>query len=152
MLDCKFALNGKEMSEFKIGASAWRAFTGQGSERNKRKFMCATPASPIPPGSYYIVDRPSSGALAGLKDGANAQGLGFALYADDGRIEDETMRDLIARGNYRLHPAGEVGSGMGCIKIHDKGQYQFIAKMLRNAIASPIPGSTMQAYGKLTVV
>ncbi len=40
MLNCSFKLNGKALSEVKIGASGWPAFSGLGSHVNKREFQC----------------------------------------------------------------------------------------------------------------
>jgi len=63
MIDCKFELNGKPMSIFWCGATRFPAFSGLGKHVNKRISACILNQGPIPPGTYYIIDRQSGGLL-----------------------------------------------------------------------------------------
>jgi hypothetical protein len=115
MFECSFELNGKPMSDFKIGTMSFPAFSGLGQNANKRPLACVKGAGPIPPGMYFIVDREHGGRLGWLRDLFNEHGEWFALYADDGQIDDEIFYDQVKRGNFRLHPKGSLGRSEGCI-------------------------------------
>ncbi|WP_217999668.1 tlde1 domain-containing protein [Thauera butanivorans] len=56
------------MSSFVLGASAFPAFSGLGSQMNQRVAACIQSRGPIPPGEYFIVDRESGGRLGWLRD------------------------------------------------------------------------------------
>lgn len=68
MRQCSFELNGKPMSTFKLGASSFPAFSGLDDYVNKRALACTLNLGAIPPGRYYILDRPSGGRLGWLWD------------------------------------------------------------------------------------
>ncbi len=71
MHECSFELNDKPMSAFRMGL--------------------------IPPGIDYIFDRPSGGLLGPLQDLFNDHSYWFALYAIDGKIDDETYCNKVKR-------------------------------------------------------
>lgn len=66
MFNCKFELNNQPMSVFQILTASYPAFSGLGREINKRSSACLQNVGPIPPGTYYIVDRESGGVLGPL--------------------------------------------------------------------------------------
>jgi Protein of unknown function (DUF2778) len=68
MIEASFKLNDKDLSELKMGASSWPAFSGFGSNRNKRSLMCSPNAGAIPLGRYYILTRQSGGTLGKFRD------------------------------------------------------------------------------------
>ena len=75
----------------------------------------------------------------------------FALYAIDGKIDDETYCEKVKRGEFRLHPKGSRGISLGCITIDNPKDFQFLRTILTNAKPSAVPGSTLRAYGKVRV-
>lgn len=85
-----FKLNDKPMSALVGGASAFPAFSGLGSHVNRRISACLANVGPIPPGSYYIFDRESGGRLGWWRDLFSGRSDWFALYADDGKVDDHT--------------------------------------------------------------
>ncbi|HGL4259696.1 DUF2778 domain-containing protein [Burkholderia dolosa] len=103
---CTFELNDKPISRFEIAGRAFPAFSGAGPHANKRTFMCVPDLGPLPVGTYYIVDRKSGGWLGTLRDSIAGNSEWFALYADDGRVDDETFCDDVKRGRFRLHAGG----------------------------------------------
>ncbi|WP_179747145.1 DUF2778 domain-containing protein [Paraburkholderia bryophila] len=80
-------------------------------------------AGPIPKGRYYIIGRQSGGRLGWLWDWAKDKASHvqhdqwFALYRNDGVIDDYTFVHGVRRGNFRLHPDGRFGISEGCIAI-----------------------------------
>lgn len=151
MFECSFELNGKPMSYFKIGAMSFPAFSGLGQNANKLPLVCVKGAGPIPPGKYFIVDREHGGRLGWLRDLFNEHGEWFALYADDGQIDDEMFCDQVKRGNFRLHPKGPLGRSEGCITINELSHFHQIRAILRGKPPEAIPGSALKAYGMVTV-
>ena len=127
---CSFELNGKPMSAFKMGASSFPAFSGLDSYVNKRGLACTPDLGAIPPGRYYILDRPSGGRLGWFRDLSSGKTDWFALYAIDGNIDDETWCDKVKRGQFRLHPKGFRGVSKGCIVLDREADFQLLRARL----------------------
>jgi len=151
MYQCNFELNNKPMSAFSIGLRAFKAFSGLDPYVNKRMAACTPRIGPIPPGTYYIVDRQSGGFLGRLYDMFGQRGNWFALYANDGRIDDETYCNEVKRGNFRLHPKVGRGISKGCITIDRQSDFNVFLAMIRGTPRQAIPASTLAAYGKVLV-
>lgn len=151
MFDCTFELNNQPMSAFKVGAVSFPAFSGLRNHVNKRQSACLVALGPIPPGSYYILDRQTGGRLGAIWDQIYRRQGWFALYADDGRVDDETFCDQITRGQFRLHPKGPAGRSEGCIVIDDPVDFHRLRALLSCHRPQPIPNSNLSAYGKVTV-
>lgn len=151
MIDCGFALNGKPMSTFKCGAMTYSAFSGLGPHANRREFSCYEGVGPIPPGTYYIFDRQSGGLMGSLRDMLNGHGEWFALYAVDGRIDDETFCNQVKRGRFRLHPKGTSGISQGCITLENKSEYQKLRAFFLSFPPVAVPGVALKAYGRVIV-
>ena len=151
MIDCSFELNGKPMSVLKCGAMSFPAFSGLGAHANRREFACNVGVGPIPPGTYYIFDRQSGGLFGALRDLLNGHGEWFALYAVDGKNDDETFCNEVKRGNFRLHPKGTAGISQGCITLDNRVDYQRLFTFLKTSAPVAVPGSTLQAYGRVIV-
>lgn len=151
MIDCVFELNGEPMSRLKCGASSFAAFSGFGSRTNRREFACRAGIGPIPPGVYYILDRQSGGLLGPLRDMFNDRRHWFALYANDGKVDDHTYCNMVRRGNFRLHPKGPLGISEGCITIETQAEFQRLRPMLRSSAQVAIPGTDLKAYGRIFV-
>ncbi len=151
MKDCSFELNGKPMSSFKIGATAFPAFSGLGKHINRRQSACLPNQGPIPPGEYFILDRESGGRFGWLRDFIRRKGDWFALYANDGKIDDYTWCEQVKRGEFRLHPKTGSGISEGCIVIERMQDFQFLSSILRNGEPSMVEGTDIKAWGKVVV-
>lgn len=64
---------------------------------------------------------------------------------------DETLCNEIKRGSFRLHPKGQLGISEGCITIENRNDFQRIRSILKNATTQTVPGTDLQAYGKVVV-
>lgn len=151
MIDWTFELNDKPMSTFKTGVISFPAFSGIDQHVNRRISACMSGVGPIPPGTYYIFDRQSGGMTESLRNLFNDKTNWFALYAADGKIDDETYCNKVKRGAFRLHPKGSAGISRGCITIENIGDFHHISAMLRGACQAEVPGSKLKAYGKVIV-
>lgn len=151
MYQCSFELNDKPMSIFKIGAQQFAAFSGLAPYVNKRIAVCTPSLGPIPPGTYYIVDRESGGFFGWLYDMFGQRGDWFALYANDGKIDDETYCNEVKRGSFRLHQKVGRGISKGCITIDRQSDFNLIRALLKGSLREEIPGSEFKAYGKVCV-
>lgn len=151
MFQCSFTLNRQPMSRFQIAALSVPAYSGRGRNINQRSAACIPGLGPIPPGEYYIFDRQSGGRLEWFKNLINDQRDWFALYAIDGKIDDETYCDRVNRGQFRLHPKGPRGISEGCITVDALGEFQLISTILRSIRPATVSGTQLKAYGKVVV-
>ena len=150
MIDCTFELNNEPMSKFKCYGFAFPAFSGSKNYVNKRSAACVAGVGPIPPRTYYIVDRESGGRLAALRDLWHGRTDWFALYADDGIIDDVTFCDKVARGEFRLHSKGMLGISKGCIAINEKIDFYRLRDIFKSTNKIEVEGSVgLFAYGKV---
>jgi len=136
---CTFILNGKPMSTFNCNGALYNAFSGLNNKINKRDYVCEAGEGAIPPGTYFIVERQTGGRLGWLYDAFGGQDEWFALYANDGSIDDQTFCNKVRRGEFRLHPKGPRGISQGCITIERKVDFMAIRNTLINAKRIPIP-------------
>ncbi|MBB5426463.1 hypothetical protein HDG40_004637 [Paraburkholderia sp. JPY158] len=76
----------------------------------------------------------------------------FALYRDDGSIDDFTWVNGVKRGHFRLHPAGGEGASLGCITLPSRADFLVIRNSLLNTstILTGRPG--LRAYGTIEVI
>ncbi|HEY2024030.1 DUF2778 domain-containing protein [Paraburkholderia sp.] len=148
MHHCTFELNEEPISTFEITGFSFPAFSGIGNHINKKLYSCLPDLGAISPGTYYIVDRQSGGRLGWLWDRVLRHQDWFALYAADGRIDDETFCANVRRGNFRLH-SGTLSKG--CITIIDPADFNVIKAMLRADRGSLIPGTDIRFYGEVLV-
>ncbi|MBN4078915.1 DUF2778 domain-containing protein [Gammaproteobacteria bacterium AH-315-C21] len=151
MIDCTFELNGKPMSIFKCGATSFPAFSGLGKHVNKLISACIPNQGPIPPGTYYIIDRQSGGLLGPLRDLFTDRDTWFALYAIDEKVDDETFCNNVKRGLFRLHPKGPFGRSEGCVVINKESDFLFLRTILKNTSKSLMPDTELESYGRLVV-
>ena len=89
--------------------------------------------------------------LGPLRDWIDNKGNWFALYANDGKIDDETFCEKVKRGQFRLHPKGDLGISQGCITIDSKTDYQTLWTLLKNTKQEKVPGSELMSYGTVVV-
>lgn len=151
MIECKFELNGKELSDVVCGANTSPAYSGRARFVNRRVTACIPGVAAIPPGQYCIFDRQSGGMMGGLRELFSDRGEWFALYAIDGKIDDETCCERFKRGQFRLHPEGPLGISQGCIVIKKPRDDQVLYSRLKNARRVTVPGAGWEAFGKVFV-
>jgi len=153
---CAFALNGKPLSTLTCDGSNYIAFSGTGNSVNKREAVANVNEGPLPPGKYYIVDRQSGGHLGWLwdllaKEFSTDRSEWFALYRDDGVIDDQTVINGIIRGSFRLHPIGPRRLSEGCITLMSKSEFDLLRARLLAQPAIKIPGTGIRYYGTVDV-
>jgi hypothetical protein len=151
MYQCTFELNDKPMSIFTVGTFSCNAFSGLSPYINKKANVCLANVGAIPPSTYYIIDRESGGILGSFWDTIKGHINWFSLYAIDKIIDDSTYCDEVKRGNFRLHPKGVYGISKGCITINNHGDFNHLRSILKGAEPTLIPGSKINAYGKVVV-
>ncbi|WP_250442177.1 DUF2778 domain-containing protein [Caballeronia sp. AZ1_KS37] len=145
------------------GVGAFPAFSGNDNYRNRGGCTAMRGAGPIPAGKYWIVERPAGGiksqAQAWAKDAWNtvtgnpsSHGDWFALYRDDGLIDDWTWVNGIKRGNFRLHPIGGQGVSYGCITLKSRADFQRLRQALLQTTSIAAGTSGLQAYGWIEVI
>ncbi|TDN61118.1 DUF2778 domain-containing protein [Paraburkholderia sp. BL10I2N1] len=160
----KFLVNNAPLSPLTIfGIGTFNAFSGNGVYRNRGGCTAVRDNGPIPAGKYWIVDRPTGGigsqAYAWAKDALNAavgapsrHSEWFALYRDDGSIDDVTWINGVKRGQFRLHPAGGQGISLGCITLPSYSEFETIRRALLHTATIPARSSGLRAYGTIEVV
>jgi len=142
---CTFKLNNQPMSEFVVDTHRFPAFSGLGSLVNKRISACTPNQGPIPPKEYFIVDRESGGRLGWFYDLVNERSDWFALYANDGNIDDFTWCKQVQRGQFRLHAKGTTGRSEGCIVIDKNVDFNHLKMILKSSSPMPISGTHLIA-------
>ncbi|WP_414450874.1 DUF2778 domain-containing protein [Burkholderia sp. 22PA0099] len=163
-LQGKFVVGNAPLEPLTLfGVGTFMAFSGNSVYRNRGGCTAVLNNGPIPAGKYWIVDRPTGGIRsrteAWLKDTTNAL-LGkpshrdewFALYRDDGLIDDWTWVDGVKRGQFRLHPAGGRGASLGCVTLPSYADFSRIRQALLHTSTLPAGNSGINAYGWIEVI
>ncbi|WGS50647.1 DUF2778 domain-containing protein [Paraburkholderia sp. D15] len=152
-ITCTFTLNNRSMSMLVCpGIGGMPAFSGLGRAVNDPGEVARADIGPLPPGTYFIIDRQSGGRLGWFWDnmpGHNPKEW-FALYRDDGIIDDETFVSGVRRGNFRLHPRGSMGISKGCITLARKEDFEKLRTILHNQQPFFV-GAGIKAYGRIEV-
>ncbi len=126
----------------------YSAFSGEPYARNNPTLTYIKNIGPIMKGKYYIVDRPTGGIFGPIKDWISGKNKWFALYRDDGTIDDSTPSYGLKRGNFRLHP-GSIS--YGCITLSDQGEYKQLRNLLLKTKKEIIPNTKIPFYGTIIV-
>lgn len=158
MIQCTFRLNGRGLSNLSCpGIGFFPAYSGNaGMHRNNPDSINVSNVGPLPPGRYYIVDRPRGGLLGGLREyidsnvSGSDRGVWFGLFRDDGLLDDYTFIENVKRGNFRLHPAGWQGVSNGCITLPGRNHYEVLRRGILNSPAFILSGG-LKAYGTIHV-
>lgn len=160
MLRCFFHLNGGSLSTLSVpGVGFFPAYSGNaGPYRNNPDAADIKEVGPLPPGKYYIVNRPTGGLITKAKNWVESEisgsdrSLWFALYREDDRLDDMTFYNNVLRGNFRLHPAGYQGVSKGCITLPSRSHYMVLRDALLNEhnVRVKITAS-LTAYGTVQV-
>lgn len=163
-LQGKFVVSNSPFSPLSVfGVGVFMAFSGEGIYCNRGGCTAIKDNGPIPAGRYWIVDRPAGGlrsrGLAWSKDLWNAvngaptdRSEWFALYRDDGRIDDYTWINGTERGNFRLHPTGGGGHSFGCITLQSRSEFQALRRALLHTTTISAGKSGLDAYGTIEVI
>lgn len=157
-ISCRFTLNGMSMSVLRCsGVGNFPAFSGQLYGRDNSSMTFKTEIGPLPKGRYFIVGRESGGRMNTIRMaylkyiyGAD-RGPWFALYRDDGKIDDWTFVDGVRRGNFRLPPNGPKSLSEGCVTLFQQTDFDYFRSALLKTTMMPIKGSSMKAYGTIMV-
>lgn len=154
---CTFLLNNKNISALNCsGFGAVEAYSGQKQGRDNPADTTMTDIGPLPPGTYYLVDRQSGGWLGWARDWFAGHTLStdhtkwFMLWNPNGG--DTTMINGIQRGHFRLHPEGPRRLSEGCITVVSPFVFDNLQRFIRSQNAAlPVPGSALRAYGTVDV-
>ena len=150
MVSCTLVLNRLTMSSLITPIGWLQAFSGDGIHRNNPEGESVANGGPIPSGSYLIVDRESGGLLGPARDWVLGRDEWFALYREDGKIDDATFIGGVRRGQFRLHPLGPRRMSTGCIVLNKPDDFARLRKYLLSA-GTTVTGSGMRAYGTISV-
>jgi hypothetical protein len=144
------------MSEITGPGFKYPAFSGKLGFTNVPVHMYTPRLGPLPIGEYAIVDR-NCGNLktcatdyaALLVPGVNSRLSWFALYALDGKIDDETFLRGVRRGEFRLHPG--INSE-GCVTLPNDADFKALRnRLLPHKGTHRIGGTQIVCYGVLDV-
>ncbi|WP_074169413.1 DUF2778 domain-containing protein [Caballeronia hypogeia] len=140
------------------------AISGDGVYKNRGGCTAIAGKGPIPSGKYWIVARPVGGigsqAITHAKDllsnlladQPTGHDVWFALYRDDGLIDDWTWVKGVKRGNFRLHPKTGAGVSYGCITLTSVSDFQRVRHALLHTPTIAAGSSGILAYGWIEVV
>jgi len=155
---CFFVLNDRPVSMlFCPGVGSIPAFSGKEAYVDNPSATAVANAGPLPKGTYYIINRQSGGRFGWLRDWIKDRASRvqhdqwFALYRNDGVVDDYTFIDGVRRGNFRLHPNGRFGISEGCITILSQTQFDKLRQFLLAQETKVIPGTNIKYYGTVEV-
>lgn len=155
----KFYLNKANFAPLVFpGIGTFMAYSGDGKYRNQPGCIHLADRGAIPIGRYWIVARPTGGARTQVSNAiakmlvGDDRGIWFALYRDDGTVNDHTYIGRVKRGAFRLHPAGGANQSLGCVTVHHKTDYMVIYNALRATRQISIPGTELRAFGQIEVI
>jgi hypothetical protein len=157
-IQCTFRLNNKPLSVLHCdGVGDFSAFSGNDRVKNNPAAAAIPNVGPLPPGRYYIVDRGSGGLFTHIRDfvldlaNQTDREKWFALYRDDGSVDDWTFINGVGRGHFRLHPHGLANISEGCITLSDSPAFYRLRDHLLHTTRVSIPGGRGFAYGTVEV-
>ena len=155
---CNMTLNSKAFTALECrGAGNFPVFSGTGAGRDNPADVAMADIGPLPPGRYCIADRQSGGRLGYLRDFllehmyGTDRGKWFALYRNDGVIDDFTFVQGVKRGNFRLHPIGPRGLSEGCITLANPMNFDVLRKALLSTKLMDVQGLAERVYGTVDV-
>lgn len=151
MAACLFALNNDLFSPLDCDGTRYAAFSGNGQHRNNPDSEAVPSNGPIPLGTHFIVDRGSGGTLGHLWSWATNRDRWFALYKDDGSVDDETFVNGVRRGEFRLHPIGPARTSLGCITLQYPREFTQLRDYLLSQPVAYTPGTGTRTYGTVEV-
>ncbi|EKS1844218.1 DUF2778 domain-containing protein [Cronobacter muytjensii] len=163
MISCELNYNEKTSDGRLIlrcaGVGSFPVFSGLGSYKNTVEFA-GRRNGPIPLGRYWIVERPRGGPYSRYRtwqkkrDTGNLYNEWFALFRQDGFIDDQTFVDGTFRGSFRLHPLRPDGTGVsdGCVTFYNRSDFYILRRALLKSVRYVVHCSGLKAYGQLNVI
>ncbi|SMG61475.1 DUF2778 domain-containing protein [Paraburkholderia susongensis] len=160
----KFLINNEPLLPLTfVGLGTFNAYSGNKQYRNRGGCTAVPNNGPIPADKYWIVARPIGGVRSAVitwfKDEFNFYSNNpsdhfewFALYRDDGVIDDVTWVNGVKRGQFRPHPAGGQGISLGCITLPSHTDFMFLRRALLHTSTIPVRNSGLRAYGTIEVI
>jgi hypothetical protein len=156
-VSCVFTLNGRKTSTLVCsGYGTVEAFSGQLHGRDNPDATAIPSIGPIPHGTYYLMDRQPGGLLGSVRDGlapyagSTDRRKWFMLW--NPRSGDVTNIGGVIRRQFRLHPVGEAEVSEGCITLVNPAEFELLQRYIRRSPpAMMVPGSSLKAYGTVTV-
>lgn len=155
----RFYLNKADWAPLDFsGVGRFPAFSGMERFRNQPGCTYLVDKGAIPPGRYWVVDRPVGGVRTRFREalaaafGQNIRANWFALYRDDGAIDDHTFIDGVRRGSFRLHPMGPNRESWGCVTMLRQTDFELVRSMLLRSTPMQIPGAEITGYGTVEVI
>ncbi|MBW9583026.1 DUF2778 domain-containing protein [Escherichia coli] len=141
------------------GIGTFSVFSGQNPYTNDPNCVFK-PNSAIPPGRYWIVDRPTGSIVNQIRAWGvdtitgNDHSEWFALFSAQ-TMTDSIMINGVSRGSFRLHPLRPDGSGFseGCITFVNRPDFYTVRSQLLRTKKVKVPGSRtgLMAYGYVDV-
>ncbi|MDO5666512.1 MAG: DUF2778 domain-containing protein [Alcaligenaceae bacterium] len=137
------------------GIGNFKVFSSSDAETRNRIECSHLTNATLPPGSYWIVDRPRGGVrsrmiamIQGFVSG-NDRDDWFALYRIDEKFDDETEIQGNTRSNFRIHPRSYAGTSYGCITFEHQSDYN----VFRNFVLKIAPRTMgdRKVYGIVNV-
>ncbi|GKW26925.1 DUF2778 domain-containing protein [Pectobacterium brasiliense] len=159
----RFIVNNADFSPLIMyGLGTFLAYSGNRVYRNQAGCIGIPDNGPIPDGLYHIVDRPTGGWKGMVRTDLHdfyswptstpvIKYEWFALYRDDGVIDDYTWVNGIKRGNFRLHPPGPLGISLGCITLQHRTDFLAIRRTLVSTRKTKLANGLM-SYGTIEVI
>lgn len=159
----KFIINDTDYCPLMMfGVGTFMAYSGRDAYRNRASCIGIPDLGPIPHGRYHIVKRVTGGVKgivrADLRDSYSwftptpvIKAEWFALYRDDGSIDDKTWIEGVERGNFRLHPPGPLGISLGCITLQHRSDFMAIRQALMSTRQTELANGLM-SYGMIEVI
>lgn len=162
-LQGKFVVNDADFSPLLMyGVGTFMAYSGKDQYRNRAGCIGVPSLGPIPDGRYHIVNRPTGGWKGVIRTDLHdlyswvtptpvIKYEWFALYRDDGKIDDHTWVNGVERGNFRLHPPGPIGVSLGCITLQHRTDFLAIRQALLSTPQVKLFNGLM-SYGMIEVI
>ncbi len=162
-LQGKFIVNDARFCPLIIpGIGTFLAYSGKDQYRNRAGCVGIPGLGPIPQGRYHIVDRPTGGWKGVLRTDLHdayswvtptpvIKAEWFALYRDEGSVNDQTWINGVKRGNFRLHPPGPMGISLGCITLQHRSDFIAIRQALLSTQQVKLSNG-LKSYGMNEVI
>ncbi|MDK1226405.1 DUF2778 domain-containing protein [Cronobacter turicensis] len=163
MINCELNYNEKTADGKLLlrcaGIGVFPVFSGLGSYKNVLEFSDRR-NGPIPLGKYWIVDRPRGGPYSRFRTWQKERSIGniydewFALFRQDGFLDDTTVVGGTSRKSFRLHPLRKDGTGVsdGCITFYNRTDFYILRAALLNTMKYVVYCNGLEAYGDINVI
>ena len=90
-------------------------------------------------------------AYSGLEAHRNTK-LSICIPSKGKKIDDSTFCEKVKRGQFRIHPEGPLGISQGCVTFKKMSDFRTFSSIIKGSGKIKIPGTSIESYGKLTVL